>query len=87
MSKKSMTEKFIKTMNNWTDEECLTAFGTFLERVGVTAQFIQNDEGLLTHQVLVTVCGDKVMTSDPQQLDWPLQPLPMPEALKAKELN
>lgn len=84
MSKKTMTEKFIKTMNSWTDEECLTAFGTFLERVGVTSQFIQNDEGLLTHQVLITVCGDKVMTSEPQQLDWPLQELPMPESLKAR---
>ena len=86
-SKKSITEKFTKTMRGWTDEECLTVFAAFLERVNVVPRVLQNDEGLITHQVLVTLCGDKVITSDPVPFDWPLQPLPMPDALKARELN
>ena len=86
-SKKSTTEKFTKTMRSWTDEECLLAFGAFLERVNVVPRLLQNDDGLITHQVLVTLCGDRAISSDPVPFDWPLQPLPMPDALKSRELN
>lgn len=76
--------KIDKKIKEWDDEECLYNFSKFFERVGITTQFVQNDDGLLTHQVLTMQCGDKIIVSDPHELEWPLQLMPMPEALKGK---
>lgn len=73
-----------ESLETWTDEECLEQFSKFLERVGFSTQFIQDDEGLMTHQILTMQCGDKIVVSEPQELEWPLQPLPMPEAFRGK---
>lgn len=70
-------------LKNWTDEECLTELSKFFTRVSINTQFLQNDEGLLTHQILTTACGDKYMASSPQELEWPLQPVPLSEEQKA----
>ena len=74
--------KLEKKIEKWSDEECLEEFSKFLTRVGISSSFIQTEEGLLTHQMIVIRCGDKVITSDPQELDWPLQALPVPDAFK-----
>lgn len=71
-----------KKLEKWTDEECLENFAKFLDRVGISANFIQTEEGILTHQVLIIQCGDEVVVSDPMPMDWPLQPLPMPDTFK-----
>lgn len=76
--------KLEKKIAEWSDEECLLNFGKFFERVSVTTQFIQDPQGLLTHQIITMVCGDKILLSEPSELEWPLQPLPMPEAFKDK---
>lgn len=68
-------------METGTDEEVLTEWAKFMGRVGISSQFIQNEDGLITHQVMVITCGDKMVVSDPQALEWPLQPMPRPEAL------
>lgn len=76
-------EDMIKTYD---DEALLVEFVKFLDRIDVSTQFIQDSDGLLTHQVLFIKCGEKMANSDPMQLDWPLQPLPMPDAFKDKNL-
>ncbi len=76
--------KIDKKLMEWDDEECLNQFSKFLDRVGISSQFIQNDEGLLTHQLMLITCGEKVIVSEPLALEWPLQPLPMPEAFEGK---
>lgn len=77
-----MSKKFDKLLNDWSDEECLTNFTKFLDRVGLSTQFIETEEGLLTHQLLAIQCGESIIVSDPEELEWPLQRMPMPEALK-----
>lgn len=74
--------KLEKKIDKWSDEKCLENFAKFLDRVSISTSFIQQEEGLLTHQIIVVRCGDKALTSDPQELDWPLQALPVPEAFK-----
>lgn len=81
-----MTKKITKFLKESTDEEVLEAFSQFLERVGLSTQFIETEDGLLTHQVLTVACGGSILVSDPEELEWPLQRLPMPDAFK-KELN
>lgn len=77
-------EKIRESIEGWTDEQVLEVFGTFLERVGLASQFVQNEDELFTHQILTIQCGDKIIVSEAQELEWPLQLLPMPEALKGQ---
>lgn len=77
-------DKLEKKITNWTDEECLEHFSQFFERVGVTVQFIESEEGMFTHQLLTIRCGDKVIVSEPQQLEWPLQLMDLPEAFEGR---
>lgn len=73
-----------KKIGIWTDEEVLTELMKFFERVQFDSEFVQSEEGLVTHQTLAISCGDKVIISEPQPLAWPMQPLPMPEAFAGK---
>lgn len=67
----------------WNDEECLENFSKFLDRVHIASEFMRDDEDeLYTHERLHISCGESYFSSDPQELDWPLQMLPIPEALK-----
>lgn len=78
-NKKFDIKKIIKDAD---EEECLTLFSEFFDRLEVGAKFVENEEGLITHQFLVIRCGDKVLVSDPDEFEWPLQRLPMPDALQ-----
>lgn len=66
------------------DYECLELVQKLLTRVSIGVQFIQNEDSLITHEVVQVRAGEHVLLSDPYELDWPLQPLPMPDALKEK---
>ncbi len=81
---KTVNTDLTKQIEDWNDEQTLFNFSKFLEKVGISSQFIQDDEGLITHQVMTIQCGDKIIVSEPQELEWPLQPLPMPEAFVGK---
>lgn len=74
-------QKIETGLEGWTDEEVLTVFATFFDRVTISSQFLENEDGLYTHQIMTIQCGDKVIVSDPGELDWPLQMLPRPAAL------
>ena len=79
MKKKINLDKIIE---EGTDEEVLSLMGKFLDRVNVGAKFVEDEEGLITHQILVLQCGEKVIVSEPDEFEWPLQRLPMPDALR-----
>lgn len=66
-------------MQEWDDEECLKNFLRFIPRIGIGTEFVQNDVGMITHQVLKIVCGEFTFTSHPRQLEWPLEPVALPE--------
>jgi len=82
LSKKTFEQKLQAKIEDGTPEEILELFSYFLDDVGVNTQFIQNDDGLIIGQVVIFRCDDKVIVSEPQELEWPLQPLPMPDAMK-----
>lgn len=67
-------------LDEWTDEECLNNAVKFFDRVDVSTKFIENADGLITHQLHLLIAGDKVLASDPVEFEWPLQRMPMPEA-------
>lgn len=51
------------------DEDCLKKFLKMLDtRVGITTNFINNDDGYITHQVLRIRCGSFISVSQPQPL-------------------
>lgn len=80
---KKTTQNIDKGLKTWTDEECLRAFEKFLSsRVGIVTQFVKDDDGLITHETITVVCGDKIIVSEPQELEWPLQLMPFPEEHK-----
>lgn len=73
-------------MKEWGDEECLMNFLRFIPRIGIGVEFVQNDVGFITHQLLKIHCGNHVFTSHPRELDWPLEPVAFPED-QAEHLN
>lgn len=85
MSKKTLEQKIEK----WDDTEVLENLAKFLEsgRVTFNTQFVETEEGMFTHQLMTIRCGDKVIVSEPQELDWPVQLMPMPEAFNTKDVN
>lgn len=71
-------------MKVWDDEECLMNFLRFIPRIGIGVEFIQNDVGFITHQLLKIHCGNHVFASHPRELDWPLEPVAFPEEHEEK---
>lgn len=76
-----MKKTFEEKIKTWSDDKCLDVAIALLERLDLDTRFAMDEEGLITHQMLVIGCGDYVVVSDPKPLDWPLQRLPVPEAL------
>lgn len=75
-------------INKWTDEEVLENLLLFLnDRVQAGVHFVTNDDGLIVGYSTVLVVGDKMVPSEPIVLDWPWQPMPLPEAFNKKELH
>lgn len=68
-------ESQIKT---WDDIEVLENLSKFFPRVSIGTEFVQNQHGFLTHEVLRLICGDNTMSSPPRLLDWPLEPVAYP---------
>ena len=80
MAKKTKIINIEDQIDSWSDEECLREMSKFLDRVDVTTKFVENQDGLITHQFVVLLCGDKAIASEPSEFEWPLQRMPMPEA-------
>lgn len=80
----SLFKTLEKKIADWDDDEVLFNFGHFLERVGIGTRFVQDDDGNITHQILVCTCGDKYFSSSPQELLNPLQFVPATDEEKKK---
>lgn len=65
-------------MKEWTDEETLRNFLSFMPRVGIGTEFVQDKYGFITHQTLHIQCGNEVFTSYQRELDFPLEPVVWP---------
>lgn len=74
-----MTDYITTNIDKWSDEEVLTEFFKFFPRVAQINELIENEEGAIVAQVLLTMVGDKITFSEPQILDWPLMPVPSPD--------
>lgn len=80
---KKFDSKLIEFIATGEDEEVLSAFCTFFNRIDITTDLVQDKEsGLVTHQVMVIRCGDKAVLSTPLAYEWPLQPANVPEEAK-----
>lgn len=79
MTKKTFEQKLDEKLISWDDEECLFNFTKFLERVGISTDFVQDDDGMIVGQTLTMNSGLKAIISEPQALPWPLQPVPFPD--------
>lgn len=66
-------------LGEWTDEECLTFFTKFFDRVEVGTDMVENEHGFFTHETMMIRCGEKLIMSTPTPLDWPLEPVVAPE--------
>jgi ABC-type uncharacterized transport system ATPase subunit len=76
-------EKFEVKVQKMTDEEALQATSLLLrDKVKVGTVLLQDDMRLVVGTKTVLVAGKLLLEGDPVMLDWPLQPMPMPEAFK-----
>ena len=75
-----------EAIDEMTDAECLANFSQFLGRVRMATDFISDDNGFFTHEVLVVTCGELAVLSPPLRLPWPLEPVIEPTAPPKKEL-
>lgn len=72
-------KKIEKMLDVWNDRECLEEFSKFLSRVHIATEFTQDEDGFVTHQILHMGCGDSLISSSPQELEWPLVPASLPK--------
>lgn len=84
MNIEKLTKKIGTLLESGTDEEVLLIFSKFLNRVSMSSEFIQDEEGLFTHEMMLIACGDRMIASEATELEWPLQMLPLPEAFQGK---
>jgi hypothetical protein len=88
--KKSIRQRNLITkekLERWTDEEVLTNLNTILTRATLSTDYIteeldEDSPPIIVAEVLSLMCGDKAVFSEPRQLDWPLQMMPVPDSLK-----
>lgn len=65
-------------------EEALRKLVELLDYIEITTQFIQDEDGVIRSHILNITAGSKVLSSNPIELQWPMQVMPLPEAFKGK---
>jgi hypothetical protein len=67
-----------------TEEELLQELAFFLadERIKIGTAFLKDEMDLIIGTKVLIVCGDFLIEGRPAELSWPLQHLPIPDALK-----
>jgi hypothetical protein len=74
-----------KIENKWDDETILDKVQLFFnDKVKAGVHFTTDSDGLIHGYTVLFVAGKKVLPSAPVEFDWPLQPMPIPEAMKGK---
>lgn len=79
-----------KKIKNWDDQQVLEHLVDLMTVRGVVAgvRFIESptDPLVLGYQSVI-MCGDLMLPAEPVMFDWPMQHLPIPQALSPKEIN
>lgn len=83
----TLEEKINKVAETGTDEEVVELISPLLkERISAGVGFTHTEEGLIMGYRAYLVVGELVIPAGFVELDWPYQPMPMPEDFK-KSVN
>lgn len=83
----TLEEKITKAAETATDKEIIELITPLLkERISAGVGFITDEDELIRGYRAYLVVGSLLVPSEVTVLDWPYQPMPMPEAFK-KELH
>lgn len=79
----TLEEKITKAANEATDKEIVEIITPLLrERITAGVGFVTNEDDLVLGYRAYLVVGNLLVPSEATMLDWPYQPMPMPEAFK-----
>lgn len=79
----TLKEKINKVAEQATDLEVIETIAPLLkDRVTTGVAFITNEDELVIGYKVYLVVGDVAVPAEPTMLEWPYQPMPVPEALK-----
>ena len=64
-------------VDDLSDEQIMKTFATLLKsgRIGLSTNFMQNEQGLLSHETITAMAGDLIMSSAPITLPVLMQPV------------
>lgn len=83
----TLEEKIVKAASTASDREIVDIITPLLrERITAGVGFVTDEDELILGYRAYLAVGTLLIPSDYTQLDWPYQPMPMPEAFK-KEVN
>ena len=83
----TLEEKITKAAANATDKEVVQLISPLLqERITAGVGFITDEDELILGYRAYLLVGSLLVPSEATMLDWPYQPMPMPEAFK-KEMH
>jgi len=77
-------EKLSGKIDKADDEEVLALMYLLLHRVSASTTLIQDSDGIIRAHKMTFQSGDKAFSSSMKEFEWPLQPMPIPDALKGK---
>lgn len=79
----TLEEKITKAANEATDKEIVEIITPLLrERITAGVGFMTDEDDLILGYKAYLVVGSLLIPSEATMLDWPYQPMPMPEAFK-----
>lgn len=79
----TLEEKITKAANEATDKEIVGIIAPLLrERITAGVGFMTDEDDLIFGYKAYLVVGSLLIPSEATMLDWPYQPMPMPEAFK-----
>ena len=79
----TLEEKITKAADTATDKEIVELITPLLrERITAGVGFVTNEDDLVLGYRAYLVVGSLLVPSEATMLDWPYQPMPIPEALK-----
>ena len=79
---KSKPQPFEETVKEWDSVTLLENLKTILQTINSGVAFIYDDEDLIMGYRIMFGDEENHFVSDPVMFDWPMQHMPMPEALQ-----
>lgn len=84
INEKKELKKFKKKVAEWTEEERVIRLKAMLQMTNSGVHFIPNEDGLIVGYRMVFGEEENFFASDPIIFDWPMQPMPVPEAFQGR---